>query len=84
MHVFKVVKERFGWAVHFGHGMSTPFWSQDLALREANRLCEALRRHGVTTDVIIEEEVITATSTSDLEGSRGRHPFEANYHAAWR
>jgi hypothetical protein len=80
MQTFKVVKERFGWAVRFGRGMSTPFWSQASAVREANCLCEALRRHGVVAEVIMEEEVIEAARTSDL----GRNPGESSYHAAWR
>jgi hypothetical protein len=84
VYVFKVVKERFGWAVYFGDGVSTPFWSQALAVREANRLCAALRRHGVAADVIIEEEVITAARISDAGGSPRRDPVEASYHAAWR
>jgi len=78
MHTFKVVKERFGWAVHLGDGMITPFWSQALAIREAGRLCESLRRHGAAAEVVIEEEVIGAAGTSDLAGSFGRDQ------AAWR
>jgi len=83
MQTFKVVKERFGWGVHFGRAMSTPFWSQVSAIREANGLCEALRRHGVAAEVIIEEEVIEATA-SGVGVSQGRDPGESTYHAAWR
>ncbi|HXQ16662.1 MAG TPA: hypothetical protein VN814_18770 [Caulobacteraceae bacterium] len=55
MHTFKVVREEFGWAVRLGPGMTTPFWSQAAALREANALCKSLRSHGVAAEVVVEE-----------------------------
>ena len=54
MHTFMVVKERHGWSVRLGRGMTTPFWTQAAALREACKLCEELNAHGVVTEVIIE------------------------------
>lgn len=54
MITFKVVKERHGWAVRSVASMMTPFWSRDLAIREANCLAEAIRRHGQLTEVVIE------------------------------
>ncbi len=54
MITFNVVRERHGWAVRSGACMMTPFWSRDLAIREANSLAEALRRHGQQTEVVIE------------------------------
>ena len=59
MHTFKVVKEPFGWAVRLGEVMSTPFWSRELAVREANCLCEALRRHGQPAQVVVEQTMET-------------------------
>jgi hypothetical protein len=56
MHTFKVVKEPHGWAVRLGEGMCTPFWSRAKAIREAGRLCQALRLHGVSAEVIVVEE----------------------------
>jgi hypothetical protein len=35
--------------------MSTPFWSRELAVQEANCLCEALRRHGEPAQVMVEQ-----------------------------
>lgn len=84
MFTFKVVKERFGWAVHLGDGMSTPFWSRGLAIRGASRLCEGLRRHGAAAEVIIEDEVIKAAETADPGELLGRDPHGSNHHAAWR
>jgi len=55
MHSFRVVREKFGWAVRLGPAMTTPFWSQAAALREANALCEGLRSHGVAAEVVVEE-----------------------------
>jgi len=56
MQTFKVVKERHGWAVRLGEGVCTPFWSEAMALREARRLCESLRLHGVAAEVVVENE----------------------------
>lgn len=56
MHRFRVVKERYGWAVRLGDGVCTPYWSRSQAVREANRLCEALRLHGVSADVVVDDE----------------------------
>jgi hypothetical protein len=55
MHTFKVVREEYGWAVRLGPAMTTPFWSQAAALREANALCKGLRSHGVAAEVVVEE-----------------------------
>lgn len=54
MITFNVVKEQHGWAVRSGACMMTPFWSRDLAIREANCLADAIRRHGQHTEVIVE------------------------------
>lgn len=54
MITFNVVKETHGWAVRLGEQMSTPFWSRDMAVREANRLAEAIGCHGECTEVIVE------------------------------
>jgi hypothetical protein len=62
MHTFKVVKEPHGWAVRLGEGMCTPFWSRAKAIREAGRLCQALRLHGVSAEVIVVEEDPTQTT----------------------
>jgi len=37
-----------------GDCMMTPFRSKDLAIREANCLADAIRGHGVPTEVIVE------------------------------
>jgi hypothetical protein len=57
MHTFRVVKEPHGWSVRVGSGVTTPFRSHAMAIRAANRLSEALRRHGVATTVTIEDEM---------------------------
>lgn len=58
---FKVVKEPHGWAVRMGERMTTPFWTRDLAIREANCLADSLRCHGECAEVIVEgEEMIEA------------------------
>ncbi len=67
---FSVVKETHGWSVRMGERMTTPFWSKDRAVWEANRLADAIRRHGARTEVIIE------TGPGDLAGDLGG-AFEA-------
>ena len=54
MIVFEVVKEMHGWSVRMGQRMSTPFWSRDMAVWEANRLAAGIRRHGQPTEVVVE------------------------------
>jgi hypothetical protein len=75
MQTFKVVKERHGWAVRLGDAMSTPFWSEAMAICEAHRLCESLRRHGVAAEVTVEREA----SFEELPGSD-----QSTITAAWR
>jgi hypothetical protein len=57
--VFSVVKERYGWSVRMGDRMTTPFWSRDVAVREANILAQAIRRHGELAQVSLEEAVFS-------------------------
>jgi hypothetical protein len=52
MITFKVVKEQHGWAIRMGERMTMPFWSRDLAVREANSLADAIRCHG--EEVMVE------------------------------
>jgi len=54
MITFKVVKEQHGWAIRMDERM-TPFWSRDLAIREANCLAAAIRRHGEYAEVSVDD-----------------------------
>jgi hypothetical protein len=54
MITFSVVKEPHGWAIRMGDRMTTPYWSRDFAVREANCLADAIRRHGEPTEVIVQ------------------------------
>jgi hypothetical protein len=54
MITFDVVKEEHGWAIRMGERMTTPFWSRDLAIREANCLADAIRGHGECAEVFVE------------------------------
>jgi hypothetical protein len=54
MIIFNVVKETHGWAVRMGDCMTTPFWTRDVAVREANFLAAAIREHGECAEVIVE------------------------------
>lgn len=54
MITFNVVKETHGWAIRMGERMTTPFWSRELAIREAYCLADAIGFHGECTEVIVE------------------------------
>jgi hypothetical protein len=54
MITFNVVKEEHGWAIRMGERMTTPFWSRELAIREANCLADAIRGHGECAEVFVE------------------------------
>ena len=54
MITFNVVKEQHGWAIRMDERMMTPFRARDLAIREANRLADAIRCHGECAEVIVE------------------------------
>ena len=54
MITFNVVKEQHGWAIRMDERMTTPFWSRDLAIQEANCLADAIRCHGERAEVIVE------------------------------
>ncbi len=52
---FEVVKESYGWAIRRDRQMMTPMWCRALAVAEAERMAEALRRHGERAEVRIWE-----------------------------
>ena len=54
MITFDVVREKHGWAVRMGERMTMPFWSRELAIREANCLADAIRCHGERAEVVAE------------------------------
>ena len=54
MITFDVVKKEHGWAIQMGKRMTTPFWSRELAIREANCLADAIRCHGECAEVVVE------------------------------
>jgi len=76
MHMFRVVKEPNGWAIRLNSGMMTPFWSRDLAVQEANCLCDALRGHGVGAKVVVEG-VDPGESAKDSAGQAHVAKFSA-------
>lgn len=72
MITFNVVKEPHGWAIRMGERMTTPFWSKDLAVQEANSLAHAIRCHGERTQVIIQDaDLNEALAIVPLAVSRG-------------
>ena len=67
MIIFNVVKERHGWAIRMDERMMTPFWSKDLAIREANCLARAIRGHGECAEVIVDGTVPSETLTKTID-----------------
>lgn len=79
MIVFNVVKEEFGWAVRMGEGMTTPFRSMDLAIREANCLADAIRIHGACAQVVVEG----AAANDQPRRSKGSSRLDAVPRRRW-
>jgi hypothetical protein len=84
MHTFRVVKDPNGWAVRLGEGMTTPFRTRSLAVQQARRLSDSLRRHGEVVEVVIEdmEIVEAARSAAPLEDRVAAEPQDAR--PVWR
>jgi hypothetical protein len=76
MITFKVVREQYGWTIRTGDCMSTPFWSRDVAIREANGLARGIRRHGEFVRVVVEGDC------ADGIQERIAHPGEARVDAS--
>lgn len=72
MITFNVVKEPCGWAIRMGERMTTPFWSRDVAISEANALANAIRCHGVYAEVVVEgvQSGVTTMRPSGSSSSR--------------
>ena len=68
MITFTVVKEAHGWAVRTGTRMTMPFWTRDVAVREANCLADALRNHGECAEVIVEGTCLSEPSENQAVG----------------
>jgi hypothetical protein len=79
MITFNVVKEQHGWAIRMGERMTMPFWSRDLAVREANCLADAIRCHGECTEVIIEG----AEPNEPVRGVNGSNSLGGDSAAPW-
>ena len=56
MIIFNVVKEEYGWAVRMADHMTTPFWTRESAILEANSLAKAIRCHGECAEVNVERD----------------------------
>lgn len=67
MITFNVVKEQHGWAIRMEERMITPFWSRDLAIREANCLARAIRCHGECAEVFVEDAVRSEPLTKSTD-----------------
>jgi hypothetical protein len=66
MLTFKVVSQPHGWAIQMDGRMTTPFWSKDVAIREANCLADAIRCHGQPTEVVIQSSALAEHHKLDL------------------
>jgi hypothetical protein len=52
-----------------GEGMTTPFWSKAIAVREANCLANAIRCHGACAEVIVADEDLNELSRTSVGAS---------------
>ncbi len=82
MITFNVVKEQHGWAIRMDERMMTPFWSRDMAIREANHLADAIRCHGECAEVIVES-VDPSEPLKKIRGSSSSRPDAAPSGGRW-
>jgi hypothetical protein len=52
---FDVVKEAYGWAVRRDDQMMTPCWCKALAVDQAQRMVDVLRRHGQRAEMRVSD-----------------------------
>lgn len=52
---FEVVKEPYGWSIRRDARMMTPVWCKALAVEQASRMVEVLRRHGAPAALRVED-----------------------------
>jgi hypothetical protein len=73
----KVGREEYGWAIRIGECMTSPFWSRDLAIRDATALANAIRGHGEQVSLVAEQEDGAVAATSGRASApKGRpRPF---------
>jgi hypothetical protein len=74
---FEVVKEPYGWAIRRDNRMMTPVWCKTLAVEQASRMVQALRRHGRPAELRIEDEGVTAQTLSAKLVSERDEPSQA-------
>lgn len=56
MHTFRVVRRRGAWCVEVGGGNTAPCRSRAAAIAQAERMAEAIRRHGAAVRIISDEK----------------------------
>jgi len=56
MHRFEVIREPYGWSVRVSPTTTTLFRSRSVAIQEAHNLRDALRRHGVSAEVVVDAD----------------------------
>jgi hypothetical protein len=74
MHTFMIVQESSGWKIQLGSAMSAPCKSQAMALEQAERMAEAIRRHGEKVVIIVDPSAIEAPLPQAAAAARIRAP----------
>jgi len=74
MHTFRIVQEFSGWKIQLGSAMSAPCRSRALAIEQAERMAEAIRRHGEDVVVIVDPSAIEAPPPQAAAAARIRIP----------
>lgn len=60
MHTFTIVRRQRDWAVQLGQAMTAPCKSRAAAIEQAERMAEAIRRHGETVAVVIDLSAVSS------------------------
>jgi hypothetical protein len=68
MHTFRIVQDQGHWTVELGSGMSSPCKSRAAAIAQAERMAQAIRRHGEAVCVTSDHEYPNAQESAEAPG----------------
>ncbi len=71
---FEVVKETYGWAIRRDRQMMSPVWCKALAVDQAQRMVDALRRHGERAEMKVSDIDDEAGGPAQAPAPEPGHP----------
>lgn len=65
MIIFNVVQESYGWAIRRDDRMMVPAWCKAVAIEEAQRMVDLLRRNGEAAEIRIETRTVVTRASGE-------------------